>query len=55
MPDTTPRAHSKPVPVRFRPEEWEMARALADRRGLTVADLIRQLIREAAAREVPNV
>ncbi|HEX2875260.1 MAG TPA: hypothetical protein VHP33_28610 [Polyangiaceae bacterium] len=33
------------------PEEYEMAEALANRRGLTVSDIVRLQIREAYERE----
>lgn len=33
------------------PEEYEMAQALAERRGLTVSDIVRTQIREAYERE----
>jgi hypothetical protein len=33
------------------PDEYDMAKALADRKGLTVSDIVRLQIREAYERE----
>ena len=38
----------------MQPEEYEMAVALAERRGLNVSDIVRLQIREAYEREIDS-
>jgi uncharacterized protein (DUF1778 family) len=55
MPDT-PRTRAEQLHVRLSPDEKAMLKALAESRGFDKpSQLIRVLIREATAREVPNV
>jgi len=47
------RTRTRTLNVRVTDEEGEMARALAERHGLTISDVIRQYIRRAFVEAFP--
>lgn len=48
------QGRTKRVHMVMTPDEWTMAVALAEKRGLTVSDIVRLYVRETYAAEFPS-